>query len=110
MLLIGGADKDLPWDSAIHFALRKARHIVLFGEDGAKQVASKVMKLMENMRCARTTSSLASGRLNCSRGPRCRSRGSRVISCCFRPAAPAMTPTKIIAARGLHFRQLVSEL
>ena len=50
MLLIGGADKDLPWETALVFALRKARHIIIFGEDGEKQVATKVMKLLAKMR------------------------------------------------------------
>ena len=50
VLLIGGADKDLPWENALRGALRKARHIVVFGAEGEKQVATKVMPLLERLR------------------------------------------------------------
>lgn len=46
VVLIGGADKDLPWDAAILLALQKARHIIVFGQDGEKQVSRKVMRLL----------------------------------------------------------------
>lgn len=49
ILLIGGADKDLEWQKTVRLALRKARHIVLFGADGAKQVAGKVEPLLKLM-------------------------------------------------------------
>ncbi len=32
ILLAGGRDKHLPWDEAAHLMLRRARHVVLFGE------------------------------------------------------------------------------
>ncbi|MGJ3237607.1 MAG: UDP-N-acetylmuramoyl-L-alanine--D-glutamate ligase [Anaerolineae bacterium] len=38
VLLLGGADKDLPWEEAVHLALQKSRAIVLFGAEGKKQV------------------------------------------------------------------------
>ena len=50
ILLIGGEDKDLPWQAALHYALQKARHIIVFGEDGEKQVASKVMPMLRLLR------------------------------------------------------------
>lgn len=46
VLLLGGADKDLPWEAATSLAMRKARHIVLFGKAGEKQVGDKVAKLL----------------------------------------------------------------
>ena len=34
MLLLGGKDKNLPWDDMIRLALSKSRHIIAFGEAG----------------------------------------------------------------------------
>lgn len=45
ILLLGGADKDLQWDAAVHLALQKARCIILFGKTGDKQVRSKTALL-----------------------------------------------------------------
>ena len=50
ILLIGGADKDLPWEGALRLALMKARHLIVFGADGEKQVGSKVMRLLSDWR------------------------------------------------------------
>ncbi|MFQ3672422.1 MAG: cyanophycin synthetase, partial [Aggregatilineales bacterium] len=47
VLLLGGADKDLPWEAATSLAMQKARHIVLFGKSGEKQVGDKVAKLLK---------------------------------------------------------------
>ena len=47
VLLIGGADKDLPWDTATSLAMQKGRYIVLFGKQGEKQVGDKVSKLLK---------------------------------------------------------------
>ena len=50
ILMIGGADKDLPWEGALRLALAKARHIIVFGADGEKQVSTKVMRLLDMLR------------------------------------------------------------
>lgn len=34
VLLLGGADKKLPWDAMLAVALKKCRHIIAFGRDG----------------------------------------------------------------------------
>jgi UDP-N-acetylmuramoylalanine--D-glutamate ligase len=44
ILLLGGKDKDLPWDEVVQLALVKARHIVAFGKPGEKAVAEIVEK------------------------------------------------------------------
>lgn len=49
VLLIGGADKDLPWDEAVHLSLQKARHVILFGKSGAKQVGDKAQRIYNIM-------------------------------------------------------------
>ena len=108
VLLIGGADKDLPWESALLYALRKARHIVVFGEDGAKQVASKVMKLLEKLR-------VQSGQLSrvrtleeaVERAADVAKAGDIVL---LSPGGTSYDAYDDFAARGVHFRQLVSDL
>lgn len=47
VLLLGGADKDLPWDAVVHLALQKARHIIIFGKPGKKQVRDKASLLFK---------------------------------------------------------------
>ncbi len=45
ILLLGGADKDLPWDDVVKLAVHKARHIIVFGQKGHKRVADKVAEI-----------------------------------------------------------------
>lgn len=49
VLLIGGADKDLPWHDALRLALEKSRYIIVFGQSGEKQVSDKVLKTLKLM-------------------------------------------------------------
>lgn len=108
VLLIGGADKDLPWEAAIHYALRKARHIIIFGKDGGKQVASKVMKLMEKMRARDDQlSRVPSLDEAVARAAEVAQAGDIVL---LSPGGTSYDAYEDYAARGLHFRQLVSEL
>ncbi len=108
VLLIGGADKDLPWEAAIHFALRKARHIIVFGEDGAKQVASKVMKLFENMRVGDDQLSRVQTLDEAvERAADVAQAGDIVL---LSPGGTSYDAYEDFAERGAHFRQLVSEL
>ncbi len=108
VLLIGGADKDLPWEAAIHFALRKARHIIVFGEDGGKQVASKVMNLMEKMRVRDDQLSRVQTLDEAvGRAAEIAQAGDIVL---LSPGGTSYDAYDDFAARGAHFRQLVSEL
>jgi len=108
VLLIGGADKDLPWEAAIHFALRKARHIIVFGEDGAKQVASKVMNLMEKMRVRDDQlSRVKTLEEAVGRAAAVAQAGDIVL---LSPGGTSYDAYEDFAARGAHFRQLVSAL
>ncbi len=108
VLLIGGADKDLPWEAALQRALLQARHIVVFGQDGEKQVATKVMKILEKLR---------PGDVNVKR--------AKTLAEAVELAAAVAEPGDVVllspggtsydayadfAERGEHFRQLVSEL
>ena len=108
VLLIGGADKDLPWESALHFALRKARHIVVFGTDGDKQVASKVMNLLEMMRVSNEQVTRAESLAEAvQRAAEIAQPGDVVL---LSPGGTSYDAYVDFAERGEHFRQLVSEL
>ena len=108
VLLIGGADKDLPWETAIQFSLQKARHIIVFGEDGDKQVATKVMALLSQMR-------VGDGQVS-----RAKTLGDAVIRAAetalagdvvlLSPGGTSYDAYTDFAERGEHFRQLVSQL
>lgn len=50
VLLIGGADKNLPWEAVLVLAMQKSKHIIVFGKDGEKQVSTKVMDIFDKLR------------------------------------------------------------
>ena len=108
VLLIGGADKDLPWEAAIQFALRKARHIIVFGEDGDKQVATKVMTLLSKMRVGDDQVSRATtleDAVTCA--AEIAQAGDVVL---LSPGGTSYDAYADFAERGEHFRRLVSQL
>ncbi len=108
VLLIGGADKDLPWETALHYAVRKARHIVLFGKEGDKQVATRVMPLLQTMRVPKDfvsrVETLAEA-VDCAAGL-ARAGDVALLS----PGGTSYDAYHDFAERGEHFRQLVSQL
>jgi len=108
VLLIGGADKDLPWETVIQFALRKARHIIVFGEDGDKQVATKVMTLLSKMRVG-DDQVLRATTLDdaVTRAAEIAQAGDVVL---LSPGGTSYDAYADFAERGEHFRQLVSQL
>ena len=108
ILLIGGADKDLAWESAVQLASKKARYIVIFGKDGDKQVATKVMTLLDLLgvdsnRISRVENLEAAVR----RASQVAEAGDVVL---FSPGGTSYDAYADFAARGEHFRQLVSAL
>ena len=108
VLLIGGADKDLPWEAALHTALQKARHIVIFGEDGKKQVATKVSKLLDMLRVADDQVSRAATLDEAvSKAAEVAQAGDIVL---LSPGGTSYDAYADFAERGQHFRQLVSDL
>ncbi len=108
VLLIGGADKDLPWETAIQFALQKARHIIVFGEDGDKQVATKVMTLLSKMRVGDGQVSRATTLDDAViRAADIAEAGDVVL---LSPGGTSYDAYADFAERGEHFRQLVSQL
>ena len=108
VLLIGGADKDLPWEAAILAALQKARHIVVFGEDGEKQVATKVMNLLDKMRVGEARVSRAPTLADAvQRAAEVAKAGDVVL---LSPGGTSYDAYSDFAERGEHFRQLVTQL
>ena len=108
VLLIGGADKDLPWEAAISFALRKARHIVVFGDDGDKQVSTKVMRLLAKMRVGDGKVSRAHTLDQAvEKAAEVAKAGDVVL---LSPGGTSYDAYEDFAERGEHFRQLVSQL
>ena len=108
VLLIGGADKDLPWEAALLAALQKARHIIIFGEDGEKQVATKVMKLLNKTRVGEEQVSRAQSLADAVyRAADVAKAGDVVL---LSPGGTSYDAYADFAERGEHFRQLVSQL
>lgn len=108
VLLIGGADKDLAWETAIRYALDKAKHIVVFGHDGEKQVATRVTKLLGLMGIDEEQFSRAPTlEAAVARAAEIAVAGDIVL---LAPGGTSYDAYADFAERGIHFRQLVSEL
>ena len=108
ILLAGGADKDLPWGTALELARQKARHLILFGRDGDKQVATKVMKLLASMRGdADWVSRVESLDEAVARAADVARAGDVVL---LSPGGTSYDAYEDFAERGEHFRHLVSGL
>lgn len=108
VLLIGGADKDLPWEAVIQVALQKARHIIIFGEEGEKQVSTKVMNILMNMRLdVDQLSQVITLEEAVKRASEVAQSGDVVL---LSPGGTSYDAYNDFAERGEHFRQLVSEL
>ncbi len=108
LLLIGGADKDLPWEAALQVALKKARHIIVFGADGDKQVASKVMRLLSKMRVGGDQVSRAPTLAQAVKQAAALAKAGDVVL--LSPGGTSYDAYTDFAERGEHFRQLVSQL
>jgi len=108
VLLIGGADKDLPWEAVLQVALQKSRHIIIFGEEGEKQVSTKVMKLLDLMRVKEgQVSQVVTLDDAVKRAAEIAIAGDVVL---LSPGVTSYDAYDKFALRGEHFRQLVSEL
>ena len=108
VLLIGGADKDLPWEVALQAALNRAKHIIVFGPDGDKQVATKVSKLLDMLRVSEEQVTRAPDlEAAVTRAAEVATVGDVVL---LSPGGTSYDAYSDFAARGIHFRQLVSEL
>ncbi|MCA9911651.1 MAG: UDP-N-acetylmuramoyl-L-alanine--D-glutamate ligase, partial [Anaerolineae bacterium] len=107
ILLLGGKDKDLPWDEVMALALTKARHIIAFGKPGAKAVAEIVERHAADMgapdtvtRAEDLTAALAQARTLAQTGD--------VVL--LSPGGTSFDAYPDFAARGEDFRHIVNEL
>jgi UDP-N-acetylmuramoylalanine--D-glutamate ligase len=108
ILLLGGADKDLPWEEAVHLALQKARHIVLFGKSGEKQVGDKALKLFKLLGAdERLVTRVETLDEAVKRAAEVAQTGDIVL---LSPGGTSYDAYKDFAERGEHFRQLVNQL
>jgi UDP-N-acetylmuramoylalanine--D-glutamate ligase len=109
VLLAGGRDKHLPWDDMAALALRKARHVVLFGE--ATDLIKAAMKEQRNQSTARvlTVQIHEAGTLEGAVGlaARLAEPGDVVL---LSPGGTSFDAYPDFVARGEHFRHLVQEL
>jgi UDP-N-acetylmuramoylalanine--D-glutamate ligase len=103
ILLVGGKDKNLPWEPMLRLALQKARHIVAFGAAGDLVVenirqlsgaADVVIRVETLEQAVHKAVSLA--------------RPGDVVL--LSPGGTSYDAYIDFAERGEHFRRLVSEL
>lgn len=108
ILLLGGADKDLPWDEAVHLSLQKAEAIILFGAEGKKQVREKAAQLFKlrgaNERILHIVDDLESA---VAKAHDIAQDGDIVL---LSPGGTSYDAYDNFAERGEHFRQLVNDL
>ena len=108
ILLLGGADKDLPWDEAVHLSLQKAEAIILFGAEGKKQVREKAGQLFKlrgaNERILHIVDDLESA---VAKAHDIAQDGDIVL---LSPGGTSYDAYDNFAERGEHFRQLVNDL
>jgi len=108
VLLIGGADKDLPWEKAASLALQKSRHIILFGKAGEKQVGDKAHKLLKLLGATeRELTRVETLEQAVQRAHEVAQAGDVVL---LSPGGTSYDAYKDFEARGEHFRQLVLAL
>lgn len=108
VLLIGGADKDLPWGDVLQVALQKTRHIIVFGDEGEKQVSTKVMRLFNLMSMgAERLSRVSNLDEAVKRASEVAQEGDVVL---LSPGGTSYDAYADFAKRGEHFRELVSKL
>jgi len=108
VLLIGGADKDLPWEAVLVLAMQKSKHIIVFGEDGEKQVSTKVMEIFDKLRIFDDQlSRVDTLEQAVQRSTEVAEAGDVVL---LSPGGTSYDAYQDFAERGEHFRELVTKL
>jgi UDP-N-acetylmuramoylalanine--D-glutamate ligase len=103
ILLVGGKDKNLPWEPMLRLALQKARHIVAFGSVG-DLVVENVRQLSGTADVATRVETLEQA---IQEAVRLAQPGDVVL---LSPGGTSYDAYTDFAERGEHFRRLVSEL
>ncbi len=108
VLLIGGADKDLPWEAVLVMAMQKSKHIIVFGEAGEKQVSTKVMDIFDKLRIFDDQlSQVENLEQAVERAHEVAEDGDVVL---LSPGGTSYDAYTDFAERGEHFRELVTKL
>lgn len=108
VLLLGGADKDLPWEEAVHLSLQKARHVVLFGKQGEKQVGDKALRIFKLMGAdERVVTRVEDLDAAIKRAQEVAEEGDIVL---LSPGGTSYDAYQDFVKRGEHFRDLVNAL
>jgi len=108
ILLLGGADKDLPWDEAVHLALQKTQSIILFGAEGKKQVRSITERMFRLRGLAEPYLYIVDDLDEAvAKAAEIAEAGAIVL---LSPGGTSYDAYPDFAARGEHFRQLVMSL
>jgi UDP-N-acetylmuramoylalanine--D-glutamate ligase len=105
VLLLGGRDKDLPWEDLLRLAADRVDHVVLFGD-----AAEKVQKTAERLglRASRTTITRVGGLHEAIvQAAEVAEPGDVVL---FSPGGTSFDEFKDFAERGERFREWVQEL
>ena len=106
--LIGGADKDLKWDKAVSLALRKSRHVIIFGKEGEKQVRDKVVPMFKLMGAGDDVMTVVDTLDEAIQRATQVARAGDVVL--LSPGGTSYDAYQDFAERGEHFRQCVTEL
>jgi UDP-N-acetylmuramoylalanine--D-glutamate ligase len=103
VLLVGGADKNLPWQEMVSLALSKSRHIVAFGRDG-DIVVDEVKKITGKINVVTRVETLEQAVIMAAK---IALAGDVVL---LSPGGTSYDAYSDFAARGEHFRRLVMAL
>ncbi|GAB1421891.1 UDP-N-acetylmuramoyl-L-alanine--D-glutamate ligase [Anaerolineales bacterium] len=108
VLLLGGADKDLPWQSAIPFILARSRYVIVFGHEGPKQVRSIVPPLFEQAHADLSKIIVVDTLNDAVRIASEKAQPGDVVL--LSPGGTSYDAYKDFEERGQHFTRLVQEL
>jgi UDP-N-acetylmuramoylalanine--D-glutamate ligase len=103
VLLLGGKDKDLPWETMLGVALGKARHIIAFGHAG-EMIARKILEVYggrDNVTQVETLDEAVTKAAEVAKS------GDVVL---LSPGGTSYDAYVDFAQRGEHFRKLVNDL
>jgi UDP-N-acetylmuramoylalanine--D-glutamate ligase len=103
VLLLGGKDKNLPWDDMMRLALSKSRHIVAFG-DAAKLILDVIQRLAGNTEAVTCVGTLDEA---VAKAATVAQSGDVVL---LSPGGTSYDAYTDFVERGEHFRRLVMGL
>lgn len=103
VLLLGGADKKLPWDEMLKLAVKKSRYIVAFGGSAGDIVAEQLQQMGKDDQFSRVKTVAEAVQVAHHKAQ----AGDIVL---LSPGGTSYDAYPDFAARGQHFRELVAAL